>query len=164
MLIEGAISITVAIAAAFMLPNWANNTPWLDAEMTEMAQYRLVLSAGGHDEADSQLSMWAGFKLAIKDWFSWLFMILHFTLLSAQSFKDFLPSIVSFASTMLMIAPHHVEQQIDDLSPSIPVLPPRLPRHPRLWLLGGSLQGFGLARHWPHYPVRRRHRHAHHHP
>jgi hypothetical protein len=28
----------------------ANNTPWMTAEETEMAQYRLVLSAGGHDE------------------------------------------------------------------------------------------------------------------
>ena len=98
MLIEGAMSITIAIAAAFTLPNWANNTPWMDAEMTEMAQYRLVLSAGGHDEADSSLSMWAGFKMAMRDPFSHLFMGLHFALLSAQSFKDFLPSIVSLAS------------------------------------------------------------------
>jgi hypothetical protein len=74
-----------------------------------MAQYRLVLSAGGHDEADSKLSMWDGAKLAAKDWvrssrhrcfgfadkqFTWLFMLLHFFLISAQSFKDFLPSIV----------------------------------------------------------------------
>lgn len=35
-----------------------------------MAQYRLVLSAGGHDEADSSISMWAGAKLAMKDWVS----------------------------------------------------------------------------------------------
>ena len=80
MLIEGAMSITVAIAAYFALPNWANNTPWLSPEMSEMAQYRLVLSAGGVDEADSTLSMWDGFKLAMKDWFSWLFMLLHFFL------------------------------------------------------------------------------------
>lgn len=97
MLIEGALSIAVAIAAYFLLPNWANNTPWLTAEETEMAQYRLVLSAGGHDEADSKLSMWAGAKLAAKDWFTWLFMLLHFFLISAQSFKDFLPSIVSLS-------------------------------------------------------------------
>lgn len=46
----------------------ANNTPWLSAEETEMAQYRLVLSAGGHDDANSTLSMWDGAKLAAKDW------------------------------------------------------------------------------------------------
>jgi hypothetical protein len=68
MLLEGALSIMVAIAAYFLLPNWANNTPWLKPEETEMAQYRLVLSAGGHDEADSTLSMWDGAKMATKDW------------------------------------------------------------------------------------------------
>lgn len=51
-----------------MLTSQANNTPWLKPEETEMAQYRLVLSAGGHDEAESKLSMWAGTKLAAKDW------------------------------------------------------------------------------------------------
>jgi hypothetical protein len=70
MLIEGALSIFVAILAYFLLPNWANNTPWLLPEETEMAQYRLVLSAGGIDEADSKLSMWDGAKLAAKDWVS----------------------------------------------------------------------------------------------
>jgi len=70
MLIEGALSIFVAILAYFLLPNWANNTPWLLPEETEMAQYRLVLSAGGVDEADSKLSMWDGAKLAVKDWVS----------------------------------------------------------------------------------------------
>jgi hypothetical protein len=95
MIIEGILSITVAIIAYFLLPNWANNTPWLKPEETEMAQYRLVLSAGGHDEATSDLSVFQGAKLAIKDWFTWQFMLLHFFLISAQSFKDFLPSIVS---------------------------------------------------------------------
>ena len=113
MLIEGALSIFVAILAYFLLPNWANNTPWLLPEETEMAQYRLVLSAGGIDEADSKLSMFDGAKLAVKDWvglyrsicplkannqFTWLFMLLHFFLIAAQSFKDFLPSIVSHKS------------------------------------------------------------------
>jgi hypothetical protein len=68
MLLEGALSIIVAISAYFLLPNWANNTPWLKPEETEMAQYRLVLSAGGLDEADSKLSMLDGAKLAVKDW------------------------------------------------------------------------------------------------
>ena len=85
MLIEGAISIAIAIAAGFVLPNWgelfslavryhadviANNTPWLSEEETEMAQYRLVLSAGGYDENDGDLGLIAGAKLAMKDWVS----------------------------------------------------------------------------------------------
>lgn len=67
MIIEGALSIAVAISAYFCLPNWANNTEWLTPEETEMAQYRLVLSAGGHDEANSDLSIFQGAKMAIRD-------------------------------------------------------------------------------------------------
>lgn len=57
------------------LTNLANNTPWLKPEETEMAQYRLVLSAGGIDEADSKLSMWDGAKLAAKDWVCFLIAV-----------------------------------------------------------------------------------------
>lgn len=46
-----------------------------------MAQYRLVLSAGGYDENDQDLGLIAGAKLAAKDWFTWLFMALHFWLI-----------------------------------------------------------------------------------
>lgn len=60
-----------------------------------MAQYRIVRSAGGHDEATSNLSIFAGAKLAMKDPLTWFFSLMHFTLVCAQSFKDFLPSIVS---------------------------------------------------------------------
>lgn len=35
-----------------------------------MAQYRLVLSAGGYDENDVDLGLVAGAKLAMKDWVS----------------------------------------------------------------------------------------------
>jgi hypothetical protein len=67
MVIEGALSIALAIAAGFMLPNWAHNTPWLTPEETEMAQYRIVLSAGGVDENKSSMGIWEGAKLGAKD-------------------------------------------------------------------------------------------------
>ena len=98
MLIEGAISILVGIAAYFSLPNWANNTPWMSPEETEMAQYRIVLSAGGHDENDQETSLWQGTKLALRDPFTYIFCLMHLWLVAAQSFKDFLPSIVSLYS------------------------------------------------------------------
>lgn len=67
MVIEGALSIFVAGIAAWLLPNWADNTPWLTPEETEMAQYRLVLSAGGVDESKSKMGLWEGAKLGAKD-------------------------------------------------------------------------------------------------
>jgi len=151
MLIEGALSIFVAILAYFLLPNWANNTPWLLPEETEMAQYRLVLSAGGIDEADSKLSMWDGAKLAVKDWFTWLFMLLHFFLIAAQSFKDFLPSIVSDIPSNMQRSRTDTSAQdneflkLDDLPPPVPLLPPRIPRYPWFRMEFRKVQGFSLA-------------------
>lgn len=67
MVIEGALSIALALVAAWLLPNWADNTPWLTPEESEMAQYRLVLSAGGVDESKSKMGLWEGAKLGAKD-------------------------------------------------------------------------------------------------
>lgn len=56
-----------------------------------MAQYRTQVSNGGHDEQDG--GTWAGLKEAAKDPFTWFFCMMHFALITAQSFKDFMPSV-----------------------------------------------------------------------
>ncbi|KFY21974.1 hypothetical protein V493_06941 [Pseudogymnoascus sp. VKM F-4281 (FW-2241)] len=91
-LIEGAASIAVAIAAFFLLPNWPTNTKWLSLEESEMAQYRVLISNGGRDEGVG--GTWDGVKEAVKDPFTWMFCAMHFSLINAQSFKDFFPSIL----------------------------------------------------------------------
>ncbi|PPJ50196.1 hypothetical protein CBER1_05219 [Cercospora berteroae] len=91
-LIEGAASIVVEIAAFFILPDWPDNTRWLSEEESEMAQYRVLLSNGGKREEVG--GTWDGLKEAIKDPFTWMFCAMHFSLINAQSFKDFFPSII----------------------------------------------------------------------
>ncbi|KAH6703214.1 major facilitator superfamily domain-containing protein [Leptodontidium sp. MPI-SDFR-AT-0119] len=107
-LIEGAASILVALIAFFLLPNWPTNTRWLSEQESEMAQYRVVLSNGGHDEGVG--GTWDGLKAAALDPFTWLFCGMHFSLINAQSFKDFFPSIMktfgfSKLNTYLVQAP-----------------------------------------------------------
>ncbi|SPO07461.1 probable permeases of the major facilitator superfamily [Cephalotrichum gorgonifer] len=92
-IIEGAISITVAVAAFFLLPDWPHNTRFLTPEETEMAQYRVLCSNGGMEEHVG--GTWDGLKDAVRDPFTWCFCLMHFALVTAQSFKDFLPSIVN---------------------------------------------------------------------
>ncbi|EOA87862.1 hypothetical protein ACJQWK_08646 [Exserohilum turcicum] len=91
-IIEGAVSILVASVAYFLLPSWPHNTRWLSKEESEMAQYRVQVSNGGHDEVVG--GTWDGLKQAAKDPFTWFFCLMHFALVTAQSFKDFLPSIM----------------------------------------------------------------------
>ncbi|KPI37082.1 putative transporter [Cyphellophora attinorum] len=94
-LIEGIVSILVAIAAFWGLPKWPDNTGeyFFTKEESQMAQYRMKVSAGGQVE-DDQGGYWEGFMMAMRDPFTWLFAAIHFALILSQAFKDFFPSVV----------------------------------------------------------------------
>ncbi|KXJ88339.1 major facilitator superfamily transporter [Microdochium bolleyi] len=94
-LIEGIVSIAVALGSFWCIPKWPNNTGtyFLTAEESEMAQYRMQVSGGGVTE-DDEGTRWGGVILAAKDPFTWMFACLHFFVIISQSFKDFFPSIL----------------------------------------------------------------------
>lgn len=93
-IIEGAVSIAVALAAYVSLPSWPHNTRFMSPEETEMALYRVLCSNG--DQVEEAGGTWAGLWDAIKDPFTWFFCLMHFALVTAQSFKDFLPSVCQY--------------------------------------------------------------------
>jgi hypothetical protein len=51
----------------------------------------MLKSNGGIEETNG--GTWDGVKDAVKDPFTWIFCLMHFSLTVAQSFKDFLPSV-----------------------------------------------------------------------
>ncbi|UPL03983.1 hypothetical protein LCI18_014917 [Fusarium solani-melongenae] len=113
-LLEGIVSIAVAIGAFWFIPKWPHNTGtyYLTAEESEMAQYRIQVSTGGYVE-DEAGGRWSGVILAAKDPFTWLFSVLHFFVIMAQSFKDFFPSIMATfgfgeTATYLLQAPPYI--------------------------------------------------------
>ncbi|PNH59667.1 hypothetical protein VD0002_g7894 [Verticillium dahliae] len=89
-IIEGAASILMALAAFYLLPDWPHNTRFLSSAEREMAQYRVLCSNGGKDEGIG--GTWDGIKEAVMDPFTWFFCLMHFALVTAQAFKDFMPS------------------------------------------------------------------------
>jgi MFS family permease len=93
-ILEGIVSIMVALTGFWLLPNWPNNTGayFFTPEESEMAQCRVLVSAGGVSE-DDEGDYWGGVSQAIRDPFTWMFASLHFALIIAQSFKDFFPSV-----------------------------------------------------------------------
>ena len=95
-IIEGAVSIAVAFLGFWFLPNWPSDTGtyFFTAEESAMAQYRADVSAGGISE-DDEGTYWGGIAQAVRDPFTWMFAAIHFFLIIAQSFKDFLPSIMN---------------------------------------------------------------------
>ncbi|GKT60147.1 major facilitator superfamily transporter [Colletotrichum tofieldiae] len=92
-LIEGIATFLVAFAAFALLPDWPHNTRFLTPAEREMAQYRILCSNGGVEEVVG--GTWDGLKDAVRDPFTWIFCLMHFALVTAQAFKDFLPSIVN---------------------------------------------------------------------
>lgn len=67
-IVEGAITIAVAVIAVFVLPNFPRTTAWLTEEEKALAAWRLEEDIGEDDWVDSeQQSFLHGAKLAFTD-------------------------------------------------------------------------------------------------
>lgn len=83
----------MALLGFWLIPNWPSTSAfYFTPEESEMAKYRAEVSAGGKSE-DEEGGYWDGVAQACRDPFTWIFALLHFSLIVAQSFKDFLPSV-----------------------------------------------------------------------
>ncbi|KAF7547235.1 hypothetical protein G7Z17_g7870 [Cylindrodendrum hubeiense] len=107
-IIEGSITIFVALIAFFILPDWPSSTRWLTAKERAVAEWRLIQDAGQVDEDEEQWSY--GFKLAFKDTRVYIFAAMFFCLQVAAATSNFFPSVVqtlgySRVVTLLLTAP-----------------------------------------------------------
>lgn len=93
-IIEGVVTIAFAIAAAFILPDYPHTTKWLSPEERAFAAWRLAQDVNEEDTQHAQ-SVWAGTKLALKDYRLYLFTLLQHVSLLSQTFQYFFPSIVN---------------------------------------------------------------------
>lgn len=72
-LIEGVITVAVAIAAVFVLPNFPRTTPWLTEQEVAMAVWRLEHDIGEDDWVTSEeQTFFQGFTAAVKDVKMWV--------------------------------------------------------------------------------------------
>ncbi|PWI68526.1 hypothetical protein PCL_01615 [Purpureocillium lilacinum] len=110
-IIEGAITIVVAIAAFWILPDFPRTTKWLDEKETALAAWRLEEDIGQDDWVNSEeQTFWHGFKLALEDVKMWVLLVLLFGNISAASITNFFPTVVatlkySNVITLLLTAP-----------------------------------------------------------
>lgn len=103
-LIEGVITVGVAIAAYFILPNFPRTTRWLKEEEVAMAVWRLEEDIGQDDWVNSEdQTFWAGFKSALRDVKLWpLVRFIRPDFLQPQSTND---SSCSSSRAMLLQPP-----------------------------------------------------------
>jgi MFS family permease len=91
-IIEGAITVVIAFASYFVLPNFPRTTKWLTAEERALAIWRLEEDIGEDDWVDSKHQTFIhGAKLAFSDIKTYVLMVLVFGIVAAGSVTNFFP-------------------------------------------------------------------------
>ncbi|KAJ9652991.1 hypothetical protein H2198_007804 [Neophaeococcomyces mojaviensis] len=108
-IIEGVITIGIALAATLVLPNYPATTKWLSEEEKAFALWRLACDVSEEDDSAST-GLLEGLKMSLKDYKLYLFILLQHVSLITQTFQYFFPSIVKTLGygnieTLLLTAP-----------------------------------------------------------
>ncbi|KAI1122883.1 major facilitator superfamily domain-containing protein [Nemania abortiva] len=112
-IIEGVITVGVAIIAIPILPNFPRTTKWLSEEEKALAIWRLEEDVGEDDWVSEEQSMWHGAKLAFTDVKTYVLLFLLIGIVSAGGVTNFLPAVVktlgyNSVNTLLLTSPPYV--------------------------------------------------------
>ncbi|KAJ4364773.1 hypothetical protein N0V95_000721 [Ascochyta clinopodiicola] len=113
-ILEGIITVIIAVSAFFILPNFPRTTKWLSEEERQLAVYRLQEDIGEDDWTSAeQQTFFHGLKLALMDVKTWILTILLLSIVSSASITNFFPSVVKTLGydnihTLLLTAPPYV--------------------------------------------------------
>ncbi|KAI8941638.1 hypothetical protein NX059_002851 [Plenodomus lindquistii] len=102
-LIQGVVTVGVAVLAFFTLPNAPLQTPWLTPEERQLAHNRIALDT---TEKREGTNVWKGLREACFDYRLWLFALMGNLHLSSNGFKNFMPSVVKtlgFSTTVTLV-------------------------------------------------------------
>ncbi|KAL2821335.1 major facilitator superfamily domain-containing protein [Aspergillus cavernicola] len=108
--IEGAITMGIALSAAFILPDLPHNTSGFTKEELEVAQLRMTEDVGEADVDSEDMGPMDGLYMAVKDMKIYIMMITFTAYVVGLSFNAFFPSLTetlgfSYVPTLLMSAP-----------------------------------------------------------
>jgi len=108
--IEGAVTMAIAISAAFILPDLPHNARGFTDEERHVAQLRMSEDVGEADQDSADEGVFYGFNLAIKDVKIYLMMITFTSYVIGLSFNAFFPTLTGtlgfgYVPTLLMSSP-----------------------------------------------------------
>ncbi|KAG9726105.1 MFS general substrate transporter, partial [Aureobasidium melanogenum] len=108
--IEGAVTMGVAITAAFVLPDLPHNSRGFTEEELQVAQLRMIEDVGEADEDSSEDGVFDGLFMALKDPKIYVLMFTLTAYVVGLSFNAFFPSLTKtlgfgYVPTLLMSAP-----------------------------------------------------------
>ncbi|RYP27642.1 hypothetical protein DL767_007572 [Monosporascus sp. MG133] len=94
-IIEGVITIAIAFAAYWVLPNFPRTTSWLSEDEKALAVWRLEEDVGQDDWiSSSDQTFWQGAKMAFADIKTYVLMVLIFGIVASGSVTNFFPAVV----------------------------------------------------------------------
>ncbi|KAF8515448.1 MFS general substrate transporter [Gautieria morchelliformis] len=110
--VEGSLTISVAICAIFILPDFPSNTRSLTPLERKLAQLRMAEDMG-EDEEDSNddHNQWTDFTLAVTDWKVWWLAFAVLSQTVSLSFNAYFPTLAatlgfkSITATLLLTTP-----------------------------------------------------------
>ncbi|OAA57589.1 MFS transporter [Niveomyces insectorum RCEF 264] len=91
-IIEGSITVFIALVSIIILPDWPTTTWWLTPTERAVGEWRIIKDAGQVDEDGEKWTY--GFKLAMTDWRVYVFAVMFFCLQVASATQNFFPSVV----------------------------------------------------------------------
>ncbi|KAF4971704.1 hypothetical protein FZEAL_9768 [Fusarium zealandicum] len=108
--IEGAVTMGIAISAAFILPDLPHNSRGFTEEERQVAQLRMIEDVGEADTDSAEEGIFYGFNLAVKDAKIYVMMLTFTAYVVGLSFNAFFPSLtqtlgLGYVPTLLMSAP-----------------------------------------------------------
>jgi MFS family permease len=108
--IEGAITMAIAISAAFILPDLPHNSRGFTAEELEVAQLRMIEDVGEADVDGAEQGAFDGLIMALKDTKIYLMMLTFTAYVVGLSFNAFFPTLTQtlgfpYVETLLMSSP-----------------------------------------------------------
>ncbi|KAN0063339.1 hypothetical protein ACQY0O_004505 [Thecaphora frezii] len=109
-LIEGAITVVIAILSAFILPDFPHNSRFLSMEDREFLVRRMALDAGESNVPGESGSAIDGLTMAVKDVKVWTLTLMLMACTVGLGFNQFMPTLVgtlhySKTVTLLLTAP-----------------------------------------------------------
>ncbi|KKY25494.1 putative major facilitator superfamily transporter [Phaeomoniella chlamydospora] len=108
--IEGAVTMAVAVAAAFILPDLPHNSRGFTEEELQLAQLRMIEDVGEADKDSAEQGPFDGLIMALKDVKIYLMMLTFTAYVVGLSFNAFFPTLTgtlgfSYVPTLLMSSP-----------------------------------------------------------
>ncbi|GJC77452.1 MFS transporter prlL [Colletotrichum liriopes] len=114
-IVEGSLTVAIAIGAHAILPDFPANTGWLTGEERQLAMWRMKFDAAGEEDWKSSSSqpLFDGFKMIMTDPINWILVLIVYGAASSISINSFFPTIVSSLgkdriTTLLLTSPPYL--------------------------------------------------------